>query len=313
MYTHNCLRSLLLLLAPCTLFLLMSCQSEPDDAPATEGQCTISFSVSNYRQISFDDLSSSAATRAVPTDHPSTLAHLILTIFNAETGQQACPQIQHDQEDYESNNDAYPKFTVTLPYGRYHVLVLGFNGQRKCNITSVNHISWEDNYVPNTFLYYQELTFDKSTNLDQKLTLKHVVTALRVTAEDAIPAELKKMRFISSVGGTVLDAVTGFTPQDTGRTGDMTIPPDSIGKQGVSFTAYLFLSSEQAKSNYTVLALGKDDNVLYKKLFNDVPLRINNLTIWDGKLFEATSPEVEEHNVGISFYWDTQWADTLKI
>jgi len=302
------------LFASCALLMLMSCQSDSDDVSAPEGQCTISFTVSNYRQISFDDLS--AGTRAdVPTDHPTTLAHLLIAVYNAETGQQACEPIRHDQNDYvrEDQWDDYPKFSVTLPYGRYRVLVLGYNGNSNCNITSVNHITWENNYVPNTFFYCEELTFDKNTSLDQKITLKRAVSAFRIETEDAIPAEVKKMRFMSTAGGMVLDATTGFTPQSTGRTSDVTVLEQYVGKAS-SFTAYLFLpSGEQTTSTYTVQALGQNDNVLYEKHFNNVPLRINVLTVWQGKFFEASSVDVEEHNAGISLYWDTKWEDTIIL
>lgn len=311
-FIHH-LRGLFWFLVPCSLFLFVSCQSESDDTSAPDGKYTVTFSVSNYRQVNFDDLAASAATRAdIPTDHPSTLAHLLVAVFNAETGQQACPSIQHDQKDYENNNDEYPKFSVSLPYGHYRVLILGFNGSRGCNISSLNHVSWEDGYVPNTFLYCEEFVLDKNTNLDQKITLKHVVSAFRVTAEDAIPAELKKMRFNTAAGGIVLDATTGFALQTTGRTSDITVPDDYSGKQGVDFTAYIFLPEEQTTGNYTVQALGKNDNVLYERHFKDVPLRINVLTMWKGKFFEE-SPDDEEHNMGLNLYWDTQWADTLKI
>jgi len=313
----NRLRGLFLLLVPCLLPLFVSCQSEPEeDVSAPEGQCTVTFSVSNYRQISFDDLSGSSVTRAVPSDHPSTLAHLIIAVFNAESGQPACQPIQHDHENYQKENQqaAYPKFSVTLPYGRYRVLILGFNGSRKCTITSVSRISWEDNYVPNTFYYCEDFIFDKNTSLEQKITLKHAVSGFRVITEDALPAELKKMRFSSTVGGTELDAVTGLTPQGTGRTSDIVVPADSIGNKGSSFTVYLFLpSEEQVMGSYTVQALGKNDNVLYKKVFKDVPLRINALTMWQGKFFEESADDEEEHVAGISLYWDTQWADTLHI
>ena len=137
-------RGLSLLVASCLLSLISSCQSGPDDTSAPEGQCTITFSVTNYMQISFDDLSSSAWTRAVPSNHPSTLAHLLVAVYDAETGQQACAPIQHDQSDYTTQHEAYRTFSVTLPYGRYRVLVLGFNGSRKCTIASVNNISWEE-------------------------------------------------------------------------------------------------------------------------------------------------------------------------
>ncbi|MBR4187573.1 MAG: hypothetical protein IKQ85_03775 [Bacteroidaceae bacterium] len=288
-----------------------SCQSAPEEVADPDNLCTITFSVNNYEQVSFDDVSASSsasgATRAVATDHPSTLAHLIVAVFDAESGKQACQPIQHDYKDYERNYNAYPKFSVTLPYGRYRLLVLGYNGSRQCNIASVTRISWEDDYVPNTFYYYEEFTLDQNTSLEQTLTLKHAVAAFRVEAEDAIPSELKKMRFSSTAGGTVLNPKTGFAVQNSGRTSEIIVPSDSIGKSNVMFTAYLFLPEEQINCSYNVQALGKNDAVLYGKTFSDVPLRIDYLTSWKGTFFETSE------DVGFSFYWDTQWADTISI
>ena len=316
MYLQKPIRSLFLLLFPCFLLVLSSCQSEQESStPSSEGQGTLSFTVTNYRQISFDDLSSPSSTRASKTVVMD-LANLSLTVFDAETNEMVIPTILHKSEDYENSSyekaKTFPQFSVTLPYGHYRLLVLGYNGTKGCSIASVNHITWEDNYVPNTFLYYQDLMFDKDTSLDQKLTLKHVVTAFRVMTEDVAPAELKSARFISTDGGTVLDAVTGFTPQSTGRTSKMIVPANYVGVKD-TFTVYLFLPEEQIKTNYTVQALGKNDAVLYEKHFNDVPLRINTLTVWEGKFFETSTPDDEEYNLGFNFYWDTQWADTIKV
>ena len=316
MYLQKPIRSLFLLLFPCFLLVLSSCQSDQESStPSSEGQGTLSFTVSNYRQISFDDISSSSSTRASKTVVMD-LANLSLTVFDAETNEMVIPTILHKSEDYENSSyekaKTFPQFSVTLPYGHYRLLVLGYNGTKGCSIASVNHITWEDNYVPNTFLYYQDLTFDKDTSLDQKLTLKHVVTAFRVMTEDVAPAELKSARFISTDGGTVLDAVTGFTPQSTGRTSKMNVPAEYVGIKD-TFTVYRFLPEEQIKTNYTVQALGQNDKVLYEKHFNDVPLRINSLTVWEGKFFETSTPDDEEYNVGFNLYWDTQWADTIKV
>ncbi len=310
-YCKSCTRGLCLLLFPCLVSVFSSCQSAPEEAADPDNLCTINFSVNNYEQVSFDDVSASSsasgATRAVATDHPSTLAHLIVAVFDAESGKQACQPIQHDYKDYERNYNAYPKFSVTLPYGRYRLLVLGYNGSRQCNIASVTRISWEGDYVPNTFYYCEEFTLDQNTSLEQTLTLKHAVAAFCVEAEDAIPSEMKKMRFSSTAGGTALNAKTGFATQNTGRTSDISVPEDSIGKSNVMFTAYLFLPEEQINCNYNVQALGKNDAVLYGKTFSDVPLRIDYLTSWKGTFFETSE------DVGFSLYWDTQWADTISI
>ena len=42
-----------------SLLMLSACQSGPDDAVAPDGQCTVTFSVTNYRQMNFDDISAS--------------------------------------------------------------------------------------------------------------------------------------------------------------------------------------------------------------------------------------------------------------
>lgn len=310
MYLQKSLKSLFILLIPCFSLLCVSCQSGPE---APEGACTVTFSISNYRQISFDDLSSSGMSRAVPTDHPATLAHLLVAVFGVETGVQALTPIQRNYEDYELDPEAYRQFSMTLPYGRYRVLVLGYNGSKACNITSLNHITWADDYVPNTFLYCEELTLDEGSTLNKEITLKHVVAALRVTAEDAIPAEMKKMRFVSTAGGTVLDAMTGFAPQSTGRTSEIVVPASYIGTVGLDFTAYLFLPQEQTTGCYTVQALGANDAVLYEKHFNDVPLRINYLTQWQGNFFDVSSEDVPAVQNGFNVKWDTEWAGTLTV
>ncbi len=306
----------LLLFVSCSMCLLASCQSEPDN----EGQCTINFSVTNYSQISFDDLSSSASTRATETITMD-LANLLLTVFNAETNEMVCPAILHKSDDYdESNVKTFPQFSVTLPYGHYRVLVLGYNNFQKkqtgCEIASLNYITWDNAYVPNTFLYCEEFTLDEDASLNKEITLRHVVAAFRLETEDKIPVDIKKMRFISSAGGTVLDAVTGFTPESTGRTFEMTLPDENVGKAGM-FTIYLFLPEEQATSNYTVQALGANDIVLYEKHFNDVPFRINYLTKWKGKLFGSSdnNDNDDPNNVqnGFSIKWDTKWGGELNV
>lgn len=310
MHSQHRSQSLFLIYVLCFLSFLASCQSGPVEP---EGQCTITFSVSNYRQISFDDLSSSGTSRAAIS---MTLANLSLTIFNAETNEQVSPTYLHKSTDYDSDAETaktFPKFSVSLPYGRYRVLVLGYNGSRECNIASLNHISWVEDYVPNTFFYCEEFLLNEETSISKEITLKHVVSAFRVTAEDAIPAELKKMRFISTTGGTVLDAMTGFAPQSTGRTSEIDVPASYAGKEGVDFTVYLFLPEEQTNGNYTIQALGQNNAVLCQKHFYGVPLRINYLTVWQGKAFEQGDVDTPDAQSNFEIKWNMDWAGTLHF
>ncbi len=324
MSTLHSFRSLCGRVSPVLFFLavtflpvLTSCQSAADETAPTNGDddlCTISFTVSNYQQISFDDLSGEGATRASETV-VMTLANLSLTVFDAETNKIVTPTILHKSSDYENNGETaktFPLFSVTLPHGKYRVVILGYNGSRACQIASAKQISWADDYVPHTFLYSEELNVNKNTAVDQKVSLRRVVSAFRVTAEDAVPAELKKMRFASTAGGTVLDATTGFAPQSTGYRNDISVPDTHVGKEKLDFTVYLFLTGQEMKTDYTVQALGTSDKVLYERHFADVPLRINTLTTWKGEMFKD-APVDEPQTVGFNIEWDTQWTDTIWV
>ena len=312
MHLQQSSKNYFLLLSLCVLPLLMSCQSGPDEPVAPEGQCTVTFSVSNYRQTSFDDLSGTGTSRAMSSYELATLAHLLVSVYDAESGTQVIAPMQHNHKDYENNSYAYPKFSVTLPYGHFRVLVLGYNGSRECTITSLNHISWAENYVPNTFLYQEEFTLNEGSSLNKEITLRHVVAAFCITAEDLAPSNLKKMRFVSTAGGTVLDAMTGFTPQNTGRTSEIDVPAKYFGVID-TFTVYLFLPEEQITTNYTVQALDKNNAVFCEKHFNDVPLRINYLTEWHGKAFEQGDIETPDVQGNFNIQWNKNWADTLKL
>lgn len=314
LYGH--IPSSLYFLAVVTLPLFASCQSATDETMPSEGEdnlCTINFAINNYQQISLDDLSDLASTRAqtVPTNHPSTLAHLIVAVFDAESGQPVIEPIQHDYADYETDPYSYPMFTVTLPYGTYRIAILGYNGSKACQITSANEINWAEGYVPHTFLYTEELTIDKNTVIDKKISLRRVVSAFHLTAEDAVPADLKKMRFISTTdGGTILDATTGFAMQSTGYKYDINVPSDYAGEKGLECTFYIFLPEQELTTNLTVQALGTEDEVLFERNFTDVPLRINTMTTWRGEMFTKQS---EEGSMGFTFEWDTEWTDIIDL
>ncbi len=297
-----------------SLLMLSACQSGPDDAAAPDGQCTVTFSVTNYRQMNFDDISASQTTRAMSSYEIATLAHLLLTVYDAESGKQVVAPVQHDHADYQKNPTAYLQFTVSLPLGgHYRVLVLGFNGSKTCNIVSPKHISWADDYVPNTFLSYDEFTLDDNSELQHEVTLRRVVSAFRVTAEEAIPAELKAMRFSTDAGGVVLDATTGFATESTGRTSDITVPADNIGEQNLAFTSFLFLPKAEITTDYTVQAIGEGNAVLNEIHFAGVPLRINYLTEWTGKVFEGGSVDVTPGQTGFGIKWDFNYADTIRL
>lgn len=300
-----------LLLLAAVQMLLSACSSENNSVtPPAEGIATVCFTVSNYRQVSFDDLSDGSGTRAEAVS--MTLANLQLSVYDATTMELVTPTVLHKASDYETSADkakTFPEFQLTLPYGRYKILVLGYNGKYECQMESPSHISWPDNYVPNTFRYYADLVIDASTQPQQSIRLERCVAAFCIDSEDKIPVGSRKVRFTTPDGGIVLNGTSGFAIETSGRSSDIVIPVDSIGKI-VPFTTYLFLPTNSITTKYKVEVLGDKDAVMYTRNFDNVPMKINQMTIWKGKLFEEETPTVSQ---GFGITWDIDWGNKVYI
>lgn len=309
-YRHGIfLPFVLVLIAVQMLFAACSSEETPV-APPEKGIATVGFTISNYRQISFDDFSASRTTRAEQVS--LTLANLQVSVFDANTMELVTPTVLHKSSDYETPETvkAFPVFQLTLPYGHYKILVLGYNGQRECQLQSPSHISWPDNYVPNTFRYYADLILDASTQPQQSIRLERCVAAFRIESEEPYPNGVKKIRFTSEGGGSVLDATTGLTPTATGRSSEIVIPADWIGRELDALTTYLFLPTNSITTKYKVEVLGDNDAVMYTHNFDNVPMKVNQMTIWKGKLFEEETPTVSQ---GFGITWDMGWENKVYI
>lgn len=306
-YRHGIfLPFVLVLIAVQMLFAACSSEETPV-APPEKGIATVSFTVSNYRQISFDDFSASPATRVIRDTLK--VANLQMSVYDANTMQLIKPTILHKSDEYQSAEKvkAFYEFQLSLPYGHYKILVLGYNGQRECQLQSPSHISWPDKYVPNTFRYYADLILDASTQPQQSIRLERCVAAFRIESEEPYPNGVKKIRFTSEGGGSVLDATTGLTPTATGRSSEIVIPADSIGRKLDALTSYLFLPTNSITTKYKVEVLGDNDAVMYTHNFDNVPMKINQMTIWNGNLFEEEAQTVSQgFGITLSLDWGSK-------
>lgn len=310
---YRCRIFLPFVLVLATVQLLFTACSSADTpvAPPEEGNATVCFTVSNYRQVSFDDLSSVSGTRAEVIT--MTLAHLQLSVFDATTMELVTPTILHKASEYETSAEkakTFPEFQLNLPYGRYKILVLGYNGQHECQLQSPSDISWPDGYVPNTFRYYGDLVINGSTQPQQSIRLEHCVAAFRILSDEPFPNGVRKIRFTTDGGGTVLDATTGLTAKASGRCSEIVVPASMIGHEVDALTTYLFLPSETISTKYKVEVLGEKDVVMFTHDFDEVPMKINQMTIWSGKLFVEQTPTVSQ---GFGITWNMDWGNEVHI
>ncbi len=282
------MKHLFLSLAVLGVIVFSSCSQSEETIP--EGKVSVNFRVHNFRQYVMDEL-----TRASSVE---VLDHLAFAVYDAASG-----SLVQEAEVQDVGDEDYGSFSATLSPGNYRMVFLGYNGKETCQLTSPTSISFSNSYVPQTFLYSTEMTVDADAADVQTITLSRVVSALKVTIEDAIPEGVKKFRLSASGGGTVLNAQTGLAPSATGKTHVINVPDNLVGTKGVSLTTFLYLTSDAEDVDFTVEALDANGAVVRSREFKDVPMGINVMSCYKGSFFDASS----SYRIEV----ETDWADTF--
>lgn len=271
----------------------MADTTDATSSPASE--TSVTFYVSNYMQIRYDD-----NTRAA---QQSNLPHLAYAILNASTGETVVPLCIQD-----NGSEGYGTFQARLSKGEYRVICIGYDKDYKASINSVGDITFEQNYVPMTFHYSEQFTVNGETTMLKNITLGRIISSFYVNMLDMIPTELDKIRIVCEGGGTTFDAATGYTTKLNKRDYYITIPSELTGSEELTISSHLFLPDNQATATYYVDALDAEGNVLSSKTFRDVPLKRNTITEYTGNFFSG-SPVVESKkefgmNVLVNYEWE---------
>ncbi len=273
--------------------LVMSC-SDSESVKATQGgKVTVKFNVLNYQQISLDDEVDTRSTAV------SNLKYLMLGIYDAETLELIDEPVK--QEDGVTAN--FGQFTVELEYGNYKVLVLGYVDSYQADITDPRAVQFDDKYVPNTFCSTMDLTVDGSTSGTNSIVLSRVVAAFRIVFADRDKADtdlIDHMYGVYEGGSHILNSFTGYADEVVTRERKI----NSVNPSYLNICT--FLTEETATMNFTVSSCDKDDNIIVSHKFTNVPMRINQLTVYTGNFY---SMETDEEGFTVQLADDYEWVN----
>ncbi len=251
-------------------FLITSCsQSEP---VAGQGELELTFNVQNYEQLSLDDL-----TRAADV---SALNHLAMGIYDATTMQPVQAATVQDKE-----NADYGQFSVRLPYGKYHIVFLGYDSKYAVHMDDPMRIYWDNESVTNTFLYSLPLEVNEQTTVAQNIILKRIVGGFSLRVLGNAPKNLNQFHIQMQGGCYTLNAITGLGNAVDER--DYTIVGfnENIDDEAFNVNFYAFLPQESCTATIVVQAQDAKGNTLHERTFRDVPMKQNQLTRYTGDFF----------------------------
>ena len=205
------------------------------------------------------------------------------------------------KEDDENFGEVKMKLDVNTTY-KLMVLAHSSKGGNPVvsdpeNIQFTNALGYTD-----TFCYYGDLEV-KSGETVQEVTLTRVSSQLCFTITDEIPAEVTHMYFYYTGGSGVLNAVTGFGGNVNSR------QEKNVNVVGYSaplpIHIFTFLRENEGSLNLKAEALDANKNVVHSREFENVPMKRNAVTIFEGAFFS--------HDQSFTIKGETEWNDTIRL
>lgn len=230
-------------------------------------------------QRDMPDVTRGTAVASYPSVKTLTLA------FFKDDGTEA---YNHSQlRDDASTYTTFGEFSLSLPIGSYTMIVIAHTGTVPFTIASPTVATCGDIRLPDVFVATQAVNVTSTAAVNLSAELNRVVARLGVTSTDNRTADAAKLRMTFAKGGRNFNPSTGLATTNTGFANTVTFS-QAVGAT-VSVASLLFLASDEQTMNATLETLDADDNVLFTKTVNNIPLKRNRTTILSGKLFSASA------------------------
>lgn len=269
----NYLLPFILLLTVC--LSLTSCEkpmSIDDIDDDDETLVSLTFNVTQFEQIPFDDVvsESRAANSAQQICNRINFA-----LFSEGTKQKSINQVLNDND--------FGSIKTSVSPGKYTVVILAHSGSGNATFSTPEEVKFQNNKVTDTFYYYGQIDTNEANSYDIKL--KRAVAMFRLIT-DNVPENVKEMSFYYTGGSSTFNAATGFGSVNSRQTETREVTAEMIGKPG-EFDVYTFPHSNSGELKMTVTAKDDASNTVAEKVFEKVPVTINQITRYEGDFFNA--------------------------
>ena len=190
---------------------------------------------------------------------------------------------------------------ITADYGSHNLYFVASRGQEPT--ISCTEITWAK--PSDTFWKSLALEVAPGMSASQSVTLDRVVTRLRISVTDEVPATLAKLSITPAHWYYGLDYTTGEPVSDATSPRIISVPSSYIGTTGqLSSSIYGFCGSSELTTDVTVAALASDDSQIAALTLPSVPFVRNRITSYTGQLFGHANSV----NVSVGDGWDEEHA-----
>lgn len=205
------------------------------------------------------------------------------------------------------NTDTYTtfgEFSCNLPIGSYTMVVLCNDGNNEITLSSPTSATYGSNIVMDTFVDTQEVNIANNNAVSLNVILDRIVSAVAVRSTDNRPNDVKKMRITYSGGDRSFDPSTGLAATNNGF--NCVLNFNGSGGTTTNLGGSLFLATDEQNIDILVEMLNENNEVLYSRSAQNVPLKRNRVTSLTGTLFSNTG-------VSSSFQVNAEWISGISV
>ena len=277
--------SLLLMSLMATVLLLTSCEKASFDETPTpvkpqpdenrDDLITLTFTVTQIESAAFANTNEHSRAAAVG----EVCSRVNLALYK--------PDGERVKMINQKSDDAnFGQISFTVAAGTYRLVVLAHSCDGNATTTALNKITFPNNKVTDTFYYSTE--FSATSDLSQQLVLRRITAMVRLVVKDAIPENVKRMKFYYTGGSSTLDGATGLGCVNSKQTEYRDISA-AERNGGATFEVYTMPHDVSGQLKLTVSALDAADNVVKELVLDEVPVTVNTISEYTGSLFTSDS------------------------
>jgi hypothetical protein len=191
--------------------------------------------------------------------------------------------------------------SITLSYASHHVYIVVSRGATPTVETAAHTITWDK--VSDTFWKDYTIDVTSSSTKNRSCTLARVVTKLKVTPTDEIPADMASLVLAPSMWYSGFDYKTGNPMGGAAVERVISVPASYVGTTGqLAASIFSFSSSTAWSTDVTVTAKDANGAVLGSVKMAAVPFIRNRATEMSGGMFAEHSP--------VRLTLDDAWSDS---
>lgn len=278
-----------------TALILSSCEKMiTDDTPAdTTADKNVIISISGFDKTQFTNNDSGTSANATRSSVSITelCSKISFAIFKGTE------KVSKDNQSKEDVN--FGQFAAKLDEGTYDIVVIAHNGDGNATISSKEKVTF-DGRITDTFYYIGQLTVGAEP-VRKDITLSRCVAMFRLVLKDAIPDDVKQMKFYCTNG-----ASSTFNPT-TGKGSVKSLQTTYINctNDDKTFEIYTFPYEDTTTMTIKISALDSGSNAVKEHLFTNVPIAVNTITQYSGSFFA-------DNATNIGMYAESDWESTVE-